>query len=91
MVLDKFGAGLRLANFRTPPWRAVAKTPADPYVMPSEETVRSGAYPVSRPLFLYLRGAPQGLAKAFLDFVASSEGQQIVRRIDFVPVAGAPQ
>ena len=70
---------------------AVAKTAADPYVVPSEDTVRSGAYPISRPLLLYSRGAPQGAVKAFLDFVMSTEGQAIVRNIDFVPVAQEPQ
>ena len=51
-----------------------------------EERVRSNAYPISRPLFLYSRGVPQGVVKAFLDFVMSAEGQDVVRRIDFVPV-----
>ncbi len=65
---------------------AVAKTAADPYIVPSEDTVRSGSYPISRPLFLYSRGAPQVVTKAFLDFVMSSEGQAVVRKIDFVPI-----
>lgn len=65
---------------------AVAKTASDPYVTPSEDTVRSGVYPISRPLLLYSRGVPQGVVKAFLEFVMSAEGQQVVRRIDFVPV-----
>ena len=69
---------------------AVAKTPADPYITPSEDAVRSGTYPISRPLLLYSRGAPQGAVKAFVDFVMSADGQAIVRRIDFVPVAEAP-
>ena len=69
---------------------AVAKTPADPYITPSEEAVRSGIYPISRPLLLYSRGAPQGAVKAFVDFVMSADGQAIVRTIDFVPVAEAP-
>ncbi len=67
---------------------AVAKTAADPYVTPSEETVRSGSYPISRPLFFYSRGTPQGAVKAFLDFVMSPEGQAVVRKVDFVPVKG---
>ncbi len=68
---------------------AVAKTAADPYITPSEETVRSGVYPISRPLFLYSRGVPQGAVKAFLNFVMSPEGQAVVRHIDFVPIATA--
>ena len=65
---------------------AVAKTAAGPFITPTEETVRSGAYPISRPLLLYARAAPQGLVKALLDFALSPDGQAIVRRIEFVPI-----
>jgi phosphate transport system substrate-binding protein len=57
-----------------------------PYVKPNLETVKNNSYPISRPLFMYTAGQPQGLAKAFLDFVLSGEGQEIVRKLDFVPV-----
>ena len=69
---------------------AVAKTASDPYVAPSEDTVRSATYPISRPLLLYARNIPQGAVKAFVEFVMSAEGQQVVRKIDFVPVGGGP-
>lgn len=65
---------------------AIAKTAEGPYVAPSEDDVRSGRYPIARPLFFYSAGEPQGLVKAFLDFVRSPDGQTIVRQIDFVPV-----
>ena len=65
---------------------AIAKTDAGPYIVPSEATVRSGDYPIARPLFFYSRGAAQGTTMAFLDFVMSPEGQEIVRHVDFVPV-----
>lgn len=65
----------------------VAKTSADPYVTPSIATVRSGSYPISRPLLLYANGEPQGLVKAFLDFTLSPEGQVVVKETDFVPVS----
>lgn len=67
---------------------AVANTAADPYIAPSEESVRGGTYPISRPLFLYSHADAQGAAKIFLDFVMSAEGQEIVRRTDFVPLKG---
>ena len=65
---------------------AVAKSEAGPYVLPSEATVHSGEYPISRPLFFYSPGQPTGAVKAFLDYVLSPEGQQVVRTIDFVPI-----
>jgi phosphate transport system substrate-binding protein len=67
---------------------AVAKAAEDPYVSPSEATVRAGTYPISRPLLLYSRDTPEGAVKAFLDYVMSAKGQAAVRRVEFVPVAG---
>lgn len=49
-------------------------------VEPTAETVRNGAYPMSRPLFLVTDGPPTGGAKRFIDFVLSPEGQELVTR-----------
>ena len=49
--------------------------------------VLSGSYPVSRSLYMYTSGEPTGLAKDFLDFVKSSEGQKIVEEEGFVPLS----
>jgi len=65
---------------------AVAKDTKSAYVEPIIENVLSGKYPISRPLFLYTNGTPQGLVKKFIDFCLSKEGQQIVLDTDFVPV-----
>ena len=70
---------------------AIAKTSAGPYITPTEEAVKSGAYPISRPLLLYSKGQPEGAVKVFLDFILSSEGQTIVRKTDFVPIAATGQ
>jgi phosphate transport system substrate-binding protein len=51
-----------------------------------EETVRSGDYPISRALWLITDGEPGGLAKRFIDFVLSDDGQQIVGEKSFVPL-----
>lgn len=51
---------------------------------PSVETVKSGAYPLSRELYFVTAGEPEGLAKEFLDFVLSAEGQKIVEEQGFV-------
>lgn len=56
-------------------------------VMPTAENVRSGSYPISRDLYYYLRSAPQGLAKEFIDFVLSPQGQSLVSEVGYFPVA----
>ncbi|MBN2380213.1 PstS family phosphate ABC transporter substrate-binding protein [candidate division WOR-3 bacterium] len=55
-------------------------------VMPSNETVASGEYKISRVLNMYTNGEPEGLVKAFLDFIMSEEGQKIVSDEGFVPL-----
>ena len=53
-------------------------------VMPSKETVLSGKYPVSRPLFMYTNGKPQGVLKEYLDFIKSKKGQELVETQGYV-------
>ncbi len=65
---------------------AVAKDEKSEYIKPLIENVLDGKYPISRPLFLYTNGTPEGLTKKFLDFTLSREGQGIVLATDFVPV-----
>ena len=65
---------------------AIAKDEASEYVEPAIENVINNKYPISRPLFLYTNGLPQGLVKKFVDFTLSEEGQKIVLATDFVPV-----
>ncbi len=56
------------------------------YILPTPESVSKGSYPISRPLFFYAAAKPTGRVAAFLDFVLSTEGQAIVKQLDFVPV-----
>jgi phosphate transport system substrate-binding protein len=65
---------------------SVALDEKSPYIAPTVDNVRSGKYPISRPLFLYCNGEPKGLVKEFIDFDLSPEGQKIVLATDFVPV-----
>ncbi len=55
-------------------------------VLPTLESVQSNAYPIARPLIMYTKGEPKDLAKDFLDYVHSAEGQDVVKRLDFVPM-----
>jgi len=64
----------------------VAKDEKSEYEAPTIENVVNGKYPISRPLFLYTNGEPQGLVKKFVDYALSKEGQEIVLKTDFVPI-----
>ena len=49
-------------------------------VKPSRETIRNGTYKLARPFFYLTQGNPKGMARQFIDFVLSEEGQQIVEQ-----------
>jgi phosphate transport system substrate-binding protein len=53
-------------------------------VRPALETVRSGSYPLYRPLLLYTRGEPQGDLRRFLQFILAGEGRKLVSAHDFI-------
>lgn len=56
-------------------------------VLPTIETVQNGAYPLKRTLFfLFNEKALSPEAKAFLDFVASDKGAEILRAHGYVPL-----
>ncbi len=55
-------------------------------IAPTDATVKNHTYPVSRPLYNYTKGAPSGLAKAYLNFVLSPAGQKIVDQVGYVPL-----
>lgn len=57
-------------------------------VMPTRKTIASGAYPVSRPLFLFTNGYPElgSTVHAFCSFHLSEQGQDILEQKGFVPV-----
>ncbi len=65
---------------------AVAREAGGPYVLPSVETVNDGSYPISRPLYMYTAGEPQGVIKAYLEWILS-DGQALVSTLGFVPLA----
>lgn len=55
-------------------------------VAPVAATVRSGRYPLARPLILIAKNPPDENAKRFIDWVLTPEGQAIVAK-KFIPVA----
>ncbi len=56
----------------------------------TEENVLSGAYPISRSLYIITKGAPSELEKAFIDFALSEEGQTMVEEMGYIKVGETP-
>jgi phosphate transport system substrate-binding protein len=54
-------------------------------VAATTRNIRSGNFPISRPLVLVTREVPAGLVKAFITFSLSSEITDLVVQHDFVP------
>lgn len=63
----------------------VAKDATSPHVQPSAATVNSGAYPISRPLYMYTAQAPSGKVKEYMNWILN-EGQTLVSELGFVPL-----
>ncbi len=63
----------------------VAVVAGSPYVLPSVATVNDGSYPISRALYVYTAGEPQGQVKTYLDWVLGP-GQAVVPTLGFVPL-----
>ena len=55
-------------------------------VAPSLDTVKTGEYKVARGLFSNTKGTATGLAKKFIDYLLSSEGQKLAAEKGFIPV-----
>jgi phosphate transport system substrate-binding protein len=59
-------------------------------VEPTPANVESGAYaPLSRPLFMYTNGAPQGQLKEWFLLGLSAEGQDVVSEVGYVKLPEA--
>ncbi len=65
----------------------IAKEPNGTGYLPTDKAaVESGAYPISRPLFMATNGKPKGPTASFLTWIVGPEGQAIVEREGFFTV-----
>ncbi len=49
--------------------------------------IASGAYPMSRPLFVITKGKPSGAAKTLIDYLLSAPGQELVAKHGYLRLA----
>ncbi len=84
---DKNGVGYGGAAYtkgvRMLPLKADESSP--PYV-PTEESIRTGVYPITRFLLLYTATRPSGVIKDYIDWILSDEGQALVTEVGFFPL-----
>lgn len=64
----------------------IQNSPENPIVFPSIDTVNAGTYPIARDLYVYTNGEPEGAIKAYMDWILSELGQNIVNQLGFVSV-----
>lgn len=77
------GIGYKTAEVRA---ACLAVGDDDPCVEPSIAAALSGAYKLSRPLFMITLGEPEGDVKGYLDWVRSDAGQAVVERTGYAPL-----
>jgi len=53
---------------------------------PTQENAKSGAYSVTRQLYMNTKGEPQPLAQAFIDYIKGPEGAKIIQKHGFIPL-----
>ncbi|MFO1077523.1 MAG: PstS family phosphate ABC transporter substrate-binding protein [Planctomycetota bacterium] len=66
--------------------RMVPVVKGDKAIAPSIDTVIDGTYPISRPLFMYTKGEPQGDVKHYLDWIKSDDGQRVLMKKGYPPL-----
>ncbi len=65
----------------------ISKQKGEPGVMPCRASIHNKSYPISRPLFMVTPSTPKPAAQAYLDFVLSPEGQELVLSTGYVPLS----
>ena len=65
---------------------AVKKTDDSPAILPTVETVSNGTYPISRDLYWFFNGKPEGELKKLVNWALSEEGQKLAADMDYVPL-----
>jgi phosphate transport system substrate-binding protein len=65
----------------------IKKDATSPAIEPTEENVIKGIYPVWRYLYIYVNPAiDQGEIAAYVDWIRSDEGQQVVKNVGYFPL-----
>jgi phosphate transport system substrate-binding protein len=69
----------------------VKKDAASPAVLPTEENVVNGTYPIARHLYFYWISTARPELEQFVRWATSPEGQKLVENVGYFPLADAPK
>jgi len=64
----------------------VKKDAGSAAIEPNVETVVKGTYPISRYLFFYTVGEPEGAIKHFIEWTRGKEGQDLCEKVGYFPL-----
>jgi phosphate transport system substrate-binding protein len=64
----------------------IKKDAGSPAISADLAHVMDGSYPLSRPLYFYLRNKPTGEIADFVSWVLSGKGQELVTKVGYYPV-----
>jgi phosphate transport system substrate-binding protein len=73
-----YGKGIREIKIR--------KDEQSPAFAPTMENIKTGKYPVSRFLYMYIKSKPTGSLKKYIDWILSKEGQKVVSEVGYFPI-----
>jgi phosphate transport system substrate-binding protein len=80
------GLGYKTEHVKT---ACLAKTATEMCVEPTLAAAVSGAYPLSRKLYMYTLGEAQGDVAAYIDWIRSDAGQAVVERSGYATIPKA--
>jgi phosphate transport system substrate-binding protein len=64
----------------------IRKDDQSPAYAPNAENIKSGVYPVTRFLYMYVKNRPTGIMKNYIDWILSDEGQSVVEAVGYFPI-----
>jgi phosphate transport system substrate-binding protein len=87
---DRFGIGYSGIGYKTSGVKVVALAEKDAFSSGSYDDVKSGKYPLSRFLYIYVNKAPgkplDPLVREFCKLIFSKEGQEVVVKDGYLPL-----
>lgn len=55
-------------------------------MVPTQQNARDGSYTVTRLLYMNTKGEPEGLTRAFIEYIYTPDGQAIVAKSGYIPM-----